>query len=78
MILTAAKLSMRSVTHFATLRTGAEQEANCIAALEQEMQGLQEERAKVTKLRAQLESATARMEQEQAAWAKRKASVACC
>ena len=49
-------------------------EASCIAALEQEMKGLQEERAKVAKLRQQLEQAAARLEQDQASWTKRKAS----
>ena len=58
------------------LRTAeTDQEASCIAALEQEMQGLQQERARVTKLRSQLEQAASRMEQDQAAWAKHKASV---
>lgn len=51
-----------------------DQEASCIAALEQEMKGLQEERAKVAKLRSHLEQGAARQEQDQAAWAKRKAS----
>lgn len=49
-----------------------DRQASCIAAIEQEMQGLQEERAKVAKLRAQLEQAATRMQQEQRAWAKRK------
>ena len=51
-----------------------DQEAICIAALEQEMKGLQEERAKAAKLRQQLEQAAARLEQDQASWTKRKAS----
>ena len=49
-----------------------DREASCIAAVEQELQGLQEERAKAAKLRAQLEQAATRMQQEQRAWAKRK------
>ena len=58
------------------LRTAeTDQEASCIAALEQEMQGMQQERARVTKLRSQLEQAASRMEQDQSAWAKHKASV---
>ena len=43
-------------------------EAAPIAALEQEMQALKDDRAHVSKLRMQLEQASVRMEQEKAAW----------
>lgn len=43
-------------------------EAAAIAALEQEMQALKDDRAHVSKLRTQLEQASVRMEQEKAAW----------
>lgn len=45
-----------------------ELETAAIAALEQEMQALKGDRAQVSKLRAQLEQASVRMEQEKAAW----------
>lgn len=50
----------------------ADSEAAAIAALEQEMNGLQEERARVGKLRTQLEQASTRMQQEKAAWERHK------
>ncbi|KAL0022199.1 hypothetical protein WJX77_005364 [Trebouxia sp. C0004] len=51
-------------------------QAASIAALEQEMKDMQSERAKVSKLRAQLEQASTRMEQEKAAWERQKAEEA--
>lgn len=46
----------------------AELETEAIAALEQEMKALKDDRAQVSKLRTQLEQASVRMEQEKAAW----------
>lgn len=54
----------------------ADIQAASIAALEQEMQDMQSERAKVSKLRTQLEQASTRMEQEKAAWERKKVCVA--
>jgi len=54
----------------------ADTQAASIAALEQEMKDMQSERAKVSKLRAQLEQASTRMEQEKAAWDRQKVHVA--
>ncbi|KAL0047599.1 hypothetical protein WJX82_007498 [Trebouxia sp. C0006] len=51
-------------------------QAASIAALEQEMKDMQSERAKVSKLRTQLEQASTRMEQEKAAWERQKAEEA--
>lgn len=45
-----------------------ELETEAIAALEQEMKALKDDRAQVSKLRTQLEQASVRMEQEKAAW----------
>ena len=54
----------------------ADIQAASIAALEQEMQDMQSERAKVSKLRTQLKQASTRMEQEKAAWECKKVCVA--
>ncbi len=54
----------------------ADTQAASIAALEQEMKDMQSERAKVSKLRAQLEQASTRMNQEKAAWERQKVHVA--
>lgn len=43
-------------------------EAAAIAALEQEMKALTDDRAQVSKLRTQLEQASVCMEQKKAAW----------
>ena len=43
-------------------------ETAAIAALEQEMKALKDDRAQLSKLRTQLEQASVRMEQEKAAW----------
>ncbi len=54
----------------------ADTQAASIAALEQEIKDMQSERAKVSKLRAQLEQASTRMDQEKAAWERQKVHVA--
>lgn len=54
----------------------ADTQAASIAALEQEMKDMQSERAKVSKLRAHLEQASTRMDQEKAAWERKKVHVA--
>lgn len=54
----------------------ADTQAASIAALEQEMKDMQSERAKVSKLRTQLEQASTRMEQEKAAWERQKVPLA--
>lgn len=46
----------------------ADKESVAIAALEQEMKALKDDRAHVSKLQSQLEQASMRMEQEKAAW----------
>lgn len=46
----------------------ADNEAVAIAALEQEMKALKDDRAHVSKVQSQLEQASMRMEQEKAAW----------
>ena len=58
-----------------TLVCSADREAAAIAALEQERQGLKDDRAHVSKLRTQLEQASTRLEQEKAAWDRQKASL---
>ena len=54
------------------LMSCADKEAALIAALEQEMQGLKDDRAHVSKLRKQLEQASTRTEQEKATWERQK------